>query len=190
MTALRPKLVVIDTFARIKKPGEKLGYEGELESINSIKTMMDAHQCDCLLLHHTRKSSVNDNTDDPFERILGSTALAATPDNLQILEFDGQYSTLHAKGRTYAPFKKVLQLVGNDFVEVPTALSDLQGNANAQEQVLMLLSKLGPMKCSDLVRETGKLQPQISSICKTLKERGAIEKLADGSFQICLTNQF
>ena len=190
LTALRPKLVVIDTFARIKKPGEKLGYEGELESINSIKTMMDAHQCDCLLLHHTRKSSVNDNTDDPFERILGSTALAATPDNLQILEFDGQYSTLHAKGRTYAPFKKVLQLVGNDFVEVPTALSDLQGNANAQEQILMLLSKQGPMKCSDLVRETGKAQPQISSICKTLKERGAIQKLDDGSFQIRLSNQF
>ncbi len=190
LTALRPKLVVIDTFGMIKKPGAKLGYEGELESINSIKTMMDAHQCDCLLLHHTRKSSVNDNTDDPFERILGSTALAATPDNLQILEFDGQYSTLHAKGRTYAPFKKVLQLVGNDFVEVPTALSDLQGNANAQEQILMLLSKQGPMKCSDLVRETGKAQPQISSICKTLKERGAIQKLDDGSFQIRLSNQF
>ena len=190
MTALRPKLVVIDTFGRIKKPGEKLGYEGELDAITSIKAMMDAHQCDCLLLHHTRKSSVNDNAEDPFERILGSTALAATPDNLQIIEFDGQYSTLHAKGRTYAPFKKVLQLAGDDFVEVPTALGDLQGNANAQEQVLMLLSKQGPMKCSDLVRETGKLQPQISSICKTLKERGAIEKLPDGSFQIRLTNQF
>jgi hypothetical protein len=190
MTALRPKLVVIDTFARIKKPGEKLGYEGELDAITSIKTMMDAHQCDCLLLHHTRKSSANDNADDLFERILGSTALAATPDNLQIIQFDGQYSTLHAKGRTYAPFKKVLQLEGDDFVEVPTALSDLQGNANAQEQVLMLLSKQGPMKCSDLVRETGKLQPQISSICKTLKERGAIEKLPDGSFQIRLTQQF
>ena len=84
----------------------------------------------------------------------------------------------------------MLQLAGDDFVEVPTALGDLQGNANAQEQVLMLLSKQGPMKCSDLVRETGKLQPQVSSICKTLKERGAIEKLADGAFQIRLTNQF
>jgi hypothetical protein len=190
LIALRPKLVVIDTFGRVKKPGERLGYEGELESINSIKAMMDAHHCDCLLLHHTRKSSVNDNADDPFERILGSTALAATPDNLQILEFDGQYSTLHAKGRTYAPFKKVLQLVVNDFVEVPTALGDLQGNANAQEQVLMLLSKLGPMKCSDLVRETGKAQLQISSICKTLKERGAIVKLDDSAFQIRQTASF
>ena len=190
LIALRPKLVVIDTFGKIKKPGEKLGYEGELEAITAIKTLMDAHQCDCLLLHHTRKSSVNDNADDPFERILGSTALASTPDNLQILEFDGQYSTLHAKGRTYAPFKKVLQLVGTDFVEVPTALSDLQGNANAQEQVLMLLSKLGPMKCSDLVRETGKAQPQISSICKTLKERGAIVKLDDSAFQIRRTDSF
>ena len=190
LIALKPKLVVIDTFGKIKKPGEKLGYEGELESSNRFKMMMDEHQCHCLLLHHTRKSSVNDNADDPFERILGSTALAAPPDNLLILEFDGQYSTLHAKGRTYAPFKKVLQLVANDFVEVPTALSDLQGNANAQEQILMLLNKQGPMKCSDLVRATGKAQPQISSICKTLKERGSIERLDDGAFQIRLTNQF
>ena len=190
LTALKPKLVVIDTFGKIKKPGEKLGYEGELASINSIKVMMDAHHCDCLLLHHTRKSSANDNADDPFERILGSTALAATPDNLQIIEFDGQYSTLHAKGRTYAPFKKVLQLAGNDFVEVPTALGDLQGNANAQEQVLMLLSKQGPMKCLDLVRATGKAQPQISSICKTLKERGSIERLDDGAFQMRPTDLF
>jgi len=39
----------------------------------------------------------------------------------------------------------VLQLARNDFFEVPTALGDLQVNANAQEQVLMLLSKQGPM---------------------------------------------
>ncbi|MEC7172339.1 MAG: helix-turn-helix domain-containing protein [Pseudomonadota bacterium] len=84
----------------------------------------------------------------------------------------------------------MLQLAGDDFVEVPTALGDLQGNANAQEQVLMLLSKQVPMKCSDLVRATGKAQPQISSICKTLRERGAIDRLDDGAYQIRLTQQF
>ena len=75
-------------------------------------------------------------------------------------------------------------------MEVPTALGDLQGNANAKEQVLMLLSKQVPMKCSDLVRATGKAQPQISSICKTLRERGAIDRLDDGAYQIRLTQQF
>ena len=84
----------------------------------------------------------------------------------------------------------MLQLLGDVSLEVPTALGDLQVTANAQEQVLMLLSKLGPMKCSDLVRETGKAQPQISSICKTLKERGAIVKLDDSAFQIRRTDSF
>ena len=56
--------------------------------------------------------------------------------------------------------------------------------------LLMLLSKQVPMKCSDLVRATGKAQPQISSICKTLRERGAIDRLDDGAYQIRLTQQF
>jgi DNA-binding IclR family transcriptional regulator len=54
----------------------------------------------------------------------------------------------------------------------------------------MLLSKQGPMKCLDLVRATGKAQPQISSICKTLKERGSIERLDDGAFQMRPTDLF
>ena len=79
------------------------------------------------LVHHLRKAGLTDSADDPFERILGSTAFAAVPDNLQILlpTDDGRVA-LHTKGRVIFPSKAIyLRLKGHDFEEVNPALTDL-----------------------------------------------------------------
>lgn len=71
--------------------------------MQQMKIVTDKYNCDVLALHHLRKLGVNDNKDDPFERILGSTALAAAVDNLQILLTSGDDRVLHTKGRIVFP---------------------------------------------------------------------------------------
>jgi len=70
--------------------------------MQQMKIVTDKYNCDVLALHHLRKLGVNDNKDDPFERILGSTALAAAVDNLQILLTSGDDRVLHAKGGIFS----------------------------------------------------------------------------------------
>ena len=70
--------------------------------MQQMKIVTDKYNCDVLALHHLRKLGVNGNKDDPFERILGSTALAAAVDNLQILLTSGDDRVLHTKGGIFS----------------------------------------------------------------------------------------
>ena len=187
---IKPSLTVIDVIGRIKKRGEAKGYEGETESLSAIKQMMSRHNCDCLAIHHLRKAGLSDNPEDPFERILGSTALAAVPDNLQILLPSDTDVVLHTKGRVIFPSKRLLRLKGHDFEEVNPALMDLPTRATAQKDIIHLIAGAGEISVGEMVTRLGKQQPQITTACQRLLELGKITRLPNGNYTLADTDLF
>ncbi|MEK9572751.1 MAG: hypothetical protein VW124_27270, partial [Paracoccaceae bacterium] len=181
---LRPSLTVIDVIGRFKKPGDAKGYEAETESLSAIKRMMSKYGSDCLAVHHIRKASLIDNPDDPFERILGSTAFAAVPDNLQILLQSDHDVVLHTKGRVIFPSKRSLRLVGNDFEEITSALTDLPQNATAQREIIHLLASEGEMSVGAIAKKLSKSQSQVTVACQKLAENKGITRLQNGNYAL------
>jgi len=187
---IQPSLTVIDVIGRLKKPGEARGYEGETESLSLIKQMMSKYGSDCLAVHHLRKAGLTDSADDPFERILGSTAFAAVPDNLQILLPTDDGVALHTKGRVIFPSKRSLKLIGHDFEEVNPALTDLPRNATAQKEIVFLLASDGELSVSEIATKLNKHQSQITTACQKLTDSGKTTRLPNGNYTLADTDLF
>ena len=75
--ASKPDLVIVDVLAKLKRQNSG-NYDAEYESMSELKELKDKYDIDCLVLTHTGKPSNNDG-DDPFDKIIGSTALLGVP---------------------------------------------------------------------------------------------------------------
>jgi RecA-family ATPase len=78
------KSVIIDTFgSAIKNDGKRYGYgfQHDYELGSSIQEIAMQNQVSFILLHHTRKMK----SGDPYEDIVGTTGLTASPDTLLVL---------------------------------------------------------------------------------------------------------
>jgi hypothetical protein len=177
---LSPQLTVIDTLAKVKRPGSERGYEGENESMAELKELFGAHDLSCVCIHHTRKASVHDNADDPFERILGSTALAAVPDNLMVLLSEGGQTVLHTKGRLVASSVKHFRLNGHQFEFDGSAGAELRGKADRQADILEMLAE-GPATQVELSAELGIDTGNLSRMCKLLEAKKKIRRERRGA---------
>jgi hypothetical protein len=170
---LSPSLTVIDTLAKIKRPGADKGYEGETEAMSELKELFATHDLSCVCIHHTRKASVHDNAEDPFDRILGSTALAAVPDNLMVLLGDGGQTVLHTKGRLVASSVKRFRFADNRFELDESPGAEFKGRADRKAEILEFL-KEGPATQVEMADELGIEKGNLSKICKSLADHRRI----------------
>jgi hypothetical protein len=89
--------VIIDTYARIK--GKKSNntdiYLEDYNELVKIKEVADSHNIGLLLIHHTRK----EESEDIFDKVLGSTGITAAADTLIVLEKNKNVVNLHVRGR-------------------------------------------------------------------------------------------
>ena len=175
LKALGPRLVVVDTIAHFKRLAAKDGYEGEIEAINAMKTIFDRYQTSALLVHHTRKTSAHDDPNNPFERILGSTALTAVPDNIIVLESDGGRSILHTRGRLITQQKDIFELHGNEFAICQNAGAELAGIADVQSKILDYLGTDGPATQTQIALELGLQKSNVSRYVKRLAAIGRVQ---------------
>ena len=86
-----------------------VSYDAEYQAMTEIKELVDKYDMDCLVLTHSGKPTANDS-DDPFDKIIGSTALQGVPDNLMVLSQRNGDITLQTKGRLIFPSKKIFRL--------------------------------------------------------------------------------
>ena len=68
--------------------------------MREIKELIDKYDKDCLVLTHSRKPTPHDS-DDPFDNIIGSTALQGVPDNTMILTQSGKQSKIKGKSAMF-----------------------------------------------------------------------------------------
>ena len=79
------KLIIIDTYARIKTATKRDAYAEETQALAGLQRLALAYQAAIILVHHSRK---NTESTDLYDQVLGSQALTGTADSSIILERD------------------------------------------------------------------------------------------------------
>lgn len=97
------KLVVIDTLQKVRDSrggnGKNGMYGSDYEDITSLKAIADKYDIAIVALHHPRKQQ---DTDDPFNQVSGTTGLIGAADSTYVLKKDNRSSNtavLLATGR-------------------------------------------------------------------------------------------
>ena len=170
--SLKPKLLIIDILAKLKR--QNMGsYDAEYQAMTEIKELVDKYDMDCLVLTHSGKPTANDS-DDPFDKIIGSTALQGVPDNLMVLSQRNAETTLQTKGRLIFPSKKILSFKDGKYKEKTGAGAEIQERAPLKSKILDLIETHAELRVSELADMLQRTEPQISEACKTLSNEGYI----------------
>ena len=170
----QPKLVIIDILAKIKRHNTGM-YDAEYQAMTEIKELVGKYDVNCLVLTHSGKPNANDS-DDPFDKIIGSTALQGVPDNLMVLRQDGNQTILHTKGRSVIPSKKILAFESCKYTEKKEAGEELRDEAPLQAQILGLLEKRGVLRVAELAKYLARSESQISIACIKLQSKNKIAR--------------
>ena len=97
--ATAPRLIIIDTLAKIKKPGARNGdrYADDYADVGEIKALADKHGVAVLAIHHVRKMM----GDDILDEVSGSIGVTAAADTILVLKRDRGKAdaSLHVTGR-------------------------------------------------------------------------------------------
>ena len=75
--------MVIDILEKVKRLNAGY-YDSEYQAMSEIKELVDQYDVHRLVLTHSGKPNANES-DDPFDKIIGSTSLQGVPDNLCFL---------------------------------------------------------------------------------------------------------
>ena len=172
--AVRPQILIVDILAKLKR--RNVGsYDAEYQAMTEIKELVDNYDMDCLVLTHSGKPNANDS-DDPFDKIIGSTAVQGVPDNLMILSTGNGETVLNTKGRLIFPSKKILMFSNGRYNEKVGAGADISDRAPVQAEILDLIDKHHQLRVSQLAAILGRSEAQISEACKRLAEDGRIKR--------------
>jgi hypothetical protein len=164
---IKPRLVVIDTLARFKRQADQKGYEAETDAMAELSALFNKHETSAVIIHHTRKGGQHDDPDNPFEKMLGSTALAAVPDSLIVLESSDGKTVLHTRGRMIQQRKDIFELRGHRFELNTEPGAILAGKADVQASILNFLAD-GPATQKEIVEALGLQQGHVSNYIKKL----------------------
>jgi len=177
---IQAKLVVIDTLAMVKRPGDGKGYEGEYSAMRDLQNLAQTTGASVLVLHHTRKPS-QDDAGSIFDRILGSTALAVVPDNLLVFDNANGSAMLHGKGRLIEPFQFPLRWANPGF-EIDEPDAALRVKAPLQYQIKTHLRTASPCSNKELSEALKKPINSVTNATSKLTVAGEIQKLPSGHY--------
>ena len=173
LVTYNPELVIVDILAKLKR--QNTGhYDAEYQAMTEIKELVDKYDKDCLVLTHSGKPTSNDS-DDPFDKIIGSTALQGVPDNLMLLAQSNGQTKLHTKGRLIFPSEKILNFENGKYSEKIRVGAEYEDKAPAQAEVLRLL-ETREMTVSEIATTLNKDRGQISNICSILSDARRIKR--------------
>ncbi len=169
----KPELVIVDILAKLKRHNTGY-YDAEYQAMTEIKELIDKHDKDCLVLTHSGKPTANDS-DDPFDKIIGSTALQGVPDNLMVLTQSNGHTKLCTKGRLIYPSELILDFKGGVYAERSGIAPELEDKAPLQAEILKLLQG-NDLRVSEIANQLERSGPQISSACQKLFNEGRITR--------------
>jgi hypothetical protein len=92
-----PRLVVIDTFGRVRPARDKSEstYDSDYRARSLLQRLATELGIAILAIHHQRKL----DSDDPLDTVSGTTGTSGAADSILVINRDGQGTTLHGRGR-------------------------------------------------------------------------------------------
>jgi hypothetical protein len=186
------KCVIIDTFgSAIKNDGKKYGYafHHDYEIGSTIQELASKYQAAFILLHHTRKYK----SGDPYEDIVGTTGLTASPDTLLVLEKNPaiNMATLSIIGRDVKDGKLGVEF--NNESSTWIAKDDLPDYHTTKERMdiveLFNDDSTIELKSGDIAKSIGKSSPATSNLLKKLLKEGILIEASYGSYKLNKPNE-
>ena len=186
-SATQPRLLVIDTFARVRaQNGMSSGsvYADDYAAITPLKTLAEQYHLSILLIHHLRKSGAS----DPMDEISGSTGLTGATDCNMVLQRErGQKkASLHITGRDVED--QVLKLSFDDATgrwSLKSAPEEEKPLSPVREAIIALLTqKEQPLSPADIAEALGMEQNVVRQKLFLLKKADLIRSCGRGFYQL------
>ena len=181
------KLVIIDTFAKIKggQGRSKNSYDLDYAEISGLKSVADGLGISILLVHHLRKLQAQ----DPFDEISGSTGLTGAVDTAMVLKNDRGRATLYIRGRDVEEQELALE-------REPTGGWKLVGPADSvdvseeRHKILQVLKDHdSPISTGDIAKTVGKTVQNVSNLLSKLVKDGLVKKIKYGKYIINVSSE-
>ena len=178
----KPRLVVIDTLAKIRAPSGRNGsaYEGDYQALAPITAMANKYRCCIVIVTHNRKGK---SEGDATEMVSGTLGQMGAVDGALVIDGNRGDDTMK------------LTLVGRDIEEdgefairkLPTGGWDWLGKAdevfisNERKAILDLL-KLGALKPKEIAERLGKPPGTVRKLLFTMLACSQVTSGVDGRY--------
>lgn len=172
---LNPRLVIIDTLARIRAPQTtKGGYSEDYNAIAPFQDLANKYECCILVVTHTRKPDAP--SEDPIETIIGTLGISGAADGVVVLEGNRSSSlfNLYLIGRDIAdtePLTIRKRSTGGWDYEAEGAKAIL---TQERQVVVDLLKLTGPLGAQEIADELSKKTPATRKLLREMKASGIV----------------
>ena len=180
----KPRLVIIDTFARVRRKanGNDSTYDGDYKAVTALHRFSNETGIAVVLVHHVRKM----DSDDPLDTVSGSTGFTGAADAVLVLTRDKSSADAILYGR------------GRDIEEIETALAfdpgtctwkilgdadDYRRTNERQEIINVLRDADEPMGPGDIAAETGQPEVNVRRMLSRLVEDQEIKRIKRGRYE-------
>lgn len=179
------KLIIIDVYAKIKKPTQKRSwYEQDYEDLGKLKSLSDKHSVAIFLIVHLNKGK---DYEDPLNAITGSTGMTGAPDTLALLRSNRQMTNgkLMIVGRDVQQTELALKFDNQSTSWIIDGETDDYKISDQRIAIINLLrSNKQPMKSIEIAKALGKKDNTIRQLLLKLYRDGDIIKPMHGSYTI------
>ncbi|MDV6373403.1 AAA family ATPase [Deinococcus arenicola] len=181
-SAKNPQLVCVDVMGRILPQhsgrDEYLFYTHIFEK---IQTLAQRFEVTVLLVHHAKKGP--NLSGDPFDQVLGSTAIMSNSDATLLLERgrNEQQGLLHVTGRDIEERQVNLR---RDGVRWELSAEDVQPALSSARQGIIDAVQDGAKTPAEITQRTGRERGAVQQILKTLVDEGLLTKVDRGHYDL------
>ena len=182
----KPRLIVIDTFAKVRKPGKSNSsmYADDYRAVTPLKELADEFGMAIVLIHHTRKNKDGDT----FDHISGSTGLTGAPDSLLVLRRQNRVkadAVLKGVGRDLEGFDEAFRFnKGSLRWTVLGDSSSFRQETNGDMVLEALKNSPKSLNAKAISDETGLKTELVRTTLSRLAERGLVKKTDRGMYAI------
>jgi hypothetical protein len=182
-TAEAPRLVVIDTLAKVRdaKGYEQSNYEADYAAVSELKTLADKYGIGIVLVHHQRKMEA----EDPLDTVSGTTGLTGAVDTVLVLHRTGQGMVLFGKGRDIEEIEKAVTF-DNEFClwRVEGEATEVRRSDERTKIVTALCDAREPMSPREVADETGLAYSNVRQLLVRMHKAGEVEKVKRGLYRL------
>jgi DNA-binding transcriptional ArsR family regulator len=176
------RLVIIDTFARVKPKGRHgaNAYDEDTQALGPLQRLAVDRGVAVVVVHHTRKAVA----DDVFETVSGSTGLTGVADAILILQRKRNETDtrLHVTGRDISEAELAIKF--DPTRGMWTILGDAKEFARITPERRKVIEALGlqPLSPKDLGKVIGKSSDAARNILFKMRDAGLVQRNPDGTY--------
>jgi len=179
--AENPRLVIIDTFAKVRpvRSSKDSGYDADYAALTPLQQFAGERGLGVVLVHHLRKME----GDDPLDTVSGSTGLTGAADTVLVLARDSQGVVLHGRGRDIDEIEQAMQF------DQTTGRWSILGDAadvrrsDERRAIQKAISAAGePLSPSEIAAATGMKDANVRVLLHKMAKDGEVTKGGRGRY--------